>query len=235
MSVILAKLFPSVTNAQGDAENSDALARILQWHGVSSTVIDVGLEESDPIDSDVIVLGHVVGSQYDAAKHAVLGLSPWFTRQLQRGAAVLAIGSAQALLHDAGFLSGRVRRSKAHVADDLVVESSLFIRRLWGFQNSELGYLRATHEDALGQVVRGQGNGDGTEGVVTRAHGGLLVGTNIHGPVVVRNPEFALWLLEQSSAKFTGAEGKSSPQWQRAVELANFAFADRMTALELEK
>jgi CobQ-like glutamine amidotransferase family enzyme len=43
-------------------------------------------------------------------------------------------------------------------------------------------------------VLRGTGNGDGTDGVLTRT----VVGTYLHGPVLARNPAVADLLLARA-------------------------------------
>ena len=62
---------------------------------------------------------------------------------------------------------------------------------LTGFEN-HLGVSKlGTGSEPLGRVVRGTGNGDGTEGAVTDR----VVGTYLHGPALARNPALADLLL----------------------------------------
>jgi CobQ-like glutamine amidotransferase family enzyme len=62
---------------------------------------------------------------------------------------------------------------------------------LTGFEN-HLGVSKLGADSApLGQVVRGTGNGDGTEGAVTDR----VLGTYLHGPALARNPALADLLL----------------------------------------
>jgi CobQ-like glutamine amidotransferase family enzyme len=232
MTVVIACLFSEMTNSQGDAENARALAKILEFHGVDARVVAVELGEPSaaPVNASVIVLGHVVSSQEEIVSAALSELRGWLTERLAAGAAVLAVGAAQKLLCEAGLLAGSVERRSVHHVDDLVVERAGFTRPLWGFQNSEIVYHRATDDDVLGSVVSGSGNGDGTEGVVRRMGAGLIVGTNLHGPVCVRNPEFSQWLLAQ--ANVTLSTENATDEWRRAVALADALWEQRRLEIE---
>jgi CobQ-like glutamine amidotransferase family enzyme len=71
------------------------------------------------------------------------------------------------------------------------VAPSLGVPRLTGFENHQ-GVTRLGPGVApLASVVTGVGNGDGTEG----AFAGRIIGTYLHGPVLVRNPGLADLLL----------------------------------------
>lgn len=231
MPVVIASLFPELTNSQGDAENAWALARVVQWHGQDSEVRIVSARDQGVDDARVIVMGHVVGSQESALAAAVADLTGWIRDRLNSGAALLAVGSAQRILSEAGFLAGRVTARADHFVGDLVVNRSGFARELWGFQNSDLTYICGDDEEALGLTVRGAGNDNGTDGVVRRIGAGLIVGTSLHGPVCVRNPELALWLLE--NAGVTLDDARREPEWVTALSLANSLWEKRRADLEI--
>jgi lipid II isoglutaminyl synthase (glutamine-hydrolysing) len=62
---------------------------------------------------------------------------------------------------------------------------------LTGFENHQGDARLGAEARPLGRVVRGTGNGDGTEGAVQ----GRVVGTYLHGPALVRNDVLADHLL----------------------------------------
>ena len=86
--------------------------------------------------------------------------------------------------------SGRgQRRGVGEILAD--VDPSLGVPRLTGFENHQ-GMTRLGPGVApLARVAAGVGNGDGTEG----AFAGRVLGTYLHGPVLVRNPGLADLLL----------------------------------------
>jgi CobQ-like glutamine amidotransferase family enzyme len=63
--------------------------------------------------------------------------------------------------------------------------------RLTGFENHQGVTARGPGVAPLARVLAGVGNGDGTEG----AWSGRVLGTYLHGPVLVRNPGLADLLL----------------------------------------
>ena len=63
--------------------------------------------------------------------------------------------------------------------------------RFTGYEN-HAGYHPRAGVEPLALVPAGVGNGDGTEGAVS----GHTIGTYLHGPCLVRNPDIADQLLE---------------------------------------
>src|SRR5262249_13202248 len=91
------------------------------------------------------------------------------------------------------ILNIRSRRGQRRGVGEILadVDPALGVPRLTGFENHQ-GVTRLGPEVApLAKVVAGVGNGDGTEGVFA----GRVVGTYLHGPVLVRNPGLADLLL----------------------------------------
>jgi CobQ-like glutamine amidotransferase family enzyme len=71
------------------------------------------------------------------------------------------------------------------------VNPALGVPRLTGFENHQGVTERGPGVAPLAEVLTGVGNGDGTEG----AWAGRVLGTYLHGPVLVRNPGLADLLL----------------------------------------
>ena len=70
--------------------------------------------------------------------------------------------------------------------------------RFTGYENHAGGTTLGAGVAPLGRVLAGVGIGDGTEGAVQ----GHIIGTYLHGPCLVRNPDIADQLLSWA----TGAE-----------------------------
>lgn len=109
--------------------------------------------------------------------------------------------------------SGRgQRRGVGEILAD--VSSALGVPRLTGFENhqgvTELGPGVA----ALAKVVTGVGNGDGTEG----ACAGRVIGTYLHGPVLVRNPGLADLLLTWAAGPLPALRADDEEWTQRLRE-----------------
>jgi CobQ-like glutamine amidotransferase family enzyme len=74
--------------------------------------------------------------------------------------------------------------------------------------------------EPLARVLTGVGNGDGTEG----AWASRVLGTYLHGPVLVRNPDLADLLL-------TWAAGRLPPLSDREEQWTQLLRNQRLTAV----
>jgi CobQ-like glutamine amidotransferase family enzyme len=66
--------------------------------------------------------------------------------------------------------------------------------------------------EPLAQVLTGVGNGDGTEG----AWAGRVLGTYLHGPVLVRNPGLADLLLTWAAGRLPPLAAREE-QWTQEL------------------
>lgn len=193
-------LLPEVLGTYGDTGNAQVLCQRLRWRGYDAEVVPAGLGEPVPSTVDLYLLGGGEdGAQALAAAHL---RKHW--RALSRGAVVFGVCAGLQVLgtrfrgldgidHDGlGLLDVTTEPGERRAVAELVATSSgLLPEPLTGFEN-HLGVSKlGADSEPLGQVVRGTGNGDGTEGAVT----GRVVGTYLHGPALARNPALADLLL----------------------------------------
>jgi CobQ-like glutamine amidotransferase family enzyme len=80
------------------------------------------------------------------------------------------------------------------VGEAVVDGGPLGIGEVTGFENHRGRTLLGEGLAPLGRVLRGTGNGDGADGVLT----GTVVGTYLHGPVLARNPGLADLVLARA-------------------------------------
>ncbi|RSD19412.1 type 1 glutamine amidotransferase [Amycolatopsis eburnea] len=193
-------LLPEVLGTYGDTGNAQVLCRRLRWRGLDAEVVPVGLGEPVPSTLDLYLLGGGEdGAQALAAAHL---RKHWRSRS--RGAVVFGVCAGLQVLgtrfrgldgvdHDGlGLLDVSTEPGERRAVAELVATSSgLLPEPLTGFEN-HLGVSKlGADSEPLGTVVRGTGNGDGTEGAVTDR----VIGTYLHGPALARNPELADLLL----------------------------------------
>lgn len=204
ITATIVAVLPSRTNAHGDAENADVLARRLRWRGIEARVHPVEGPGQWPADVDAIVIGGATDSELPGAAAALGAIeadgAP-FAAALAAGVPLLAVASGWELLGEGaeladgtriaglGRIAGRGVPRTEHAADDLVVDSAF--GRLVGFENHNRDLVVDGGAPALGTVVAGRGRGDGREGL----HDGALIATRMHGPVLARNPRLADHLL----------------------------------------
>jgi CobQ-like glutamine amidotransferase family enzyme len=189
-------LLPELTDVNGDAQNASVLARRARWAGEDVGVQHVHAGET-PIGDPLAV---VIGTTTDPALARLLeALSPvrerlaaWFAAGvpiLAVGTGLEALGTSIALpgggLAGLGLIEADSAPLPARVAGDLVVQSTE--GQLVGYENHTRGLRLGAGLQPLGRVLRGVGDGAGTDGVRT----GSLIGTRLHGPVLAKNPALA--------------------------------------------
>lgn len=208
MKLRIAHLYPVELGINGDVGNVTVLAKRARARGLDVEVVNVGRGAGAlPGDLDLLHVGSgplaaVQTVQADALRHATQ------LRDLtEEGLPLLAIGGGWELLgtsitHDDGELEGlgvfgsrAVREPSQSVAETVVrTDSGL----LAGFANHNAVTTLDTGVGALGDVVRGFGNGGsgaenaGAEG----ARHAASIGTHLHGPVLALNPSLADQLIE---------------------------------------
>jgi CobQ-like glutamine amidotransferase family enzyme len=207
-------LFPDLLGTYGDGGNAVVLAQRLAWRDIPVDVVTVGSGTAAPDSCDLyLVGGGEDGPQVQATRE--LAESRALHRAVDAGAVVLAVcagmqilghrfpdaaGAERAGLELLDCDSVRVDRPRA-VGELLTTEAAAPdparpgttrpIGVLTGFENHASRTVPGPSSASLATVEVGEGNGDGTEGVVC----GRIVGTYLHGPVLARNPRLADLLL----------------------------------------
>lgn len=211
-AVRIGVLFPDLLGTYGDGGNAIVLARRLAWRDIDLDIVTVAAGEAVPDSCDLyLVGGGEDGPQVQAAGE--LAASRALHRAVDAGATVLAICAGMQILGDRfpdahgndqpglGLLDCdtiRVDRPRA-VGELLTGDVTILapdghptdIGILTGFENHAGRTVPGAEARTFGRVEIGEGNGDGTEGVIT----GRIIGTYLHGPALARNPRLADLLL----------------------------------------
>jgi CobQ-like glutamine amidotransferase family enzyme len=217
MSTVLA-LLPELTDVNGDAQNALVLARRAGWAGLELTVEALHAGETPAEAPLAVVLGSTTDPALPRLLEALRPLRDSLAGWIAAGAQVLAVGTGlEALtrgirlpagrLEGLGLLPAESEPLVARAAGDLVVRASE--GELVGYENHARGLRLDAGVSALGSVVRGTGDGNGTDGV----RHGTVVGTRLHGPVLAKNPALADALL---SAVFGHPVVPAGPQAEQA-------------------
>lgn len=201
-TVRIGLLLPEVLGTYGDSGNAQVLCKRLQWRGQDAEVVPISLSSPVPSTLDLYLLGGGEdGAQVLAADflRAATGLR----RAAAAGTPVFGVCAGLQILgtrfhgsdgvdHSGlGLLDATTKPASRRAVSELVASPELFDAPLTGFENHQGETTRGPDSAPLGRVVRGTGNGDGTEGAVT----GHVIGTYLHGPALARNPALADLLL----------------------------------------
>jgi CobQ-like glutamine amidotransferase family enzyme len=205
--VTVVQVYPGLLGTYGDRGNALALVHRARGRGLRTRVVAVGTDEPTPRHGDIYLLG---GGE-DAAMLLALGhlrADGGLAAALDAGAVCLGVcagfqllsqrftgpdGAAHAGLGVLDVVCGRLPGARAVgevLAQSAGAPGTAF---LTGFENHQGDAVLGGEARPLGLLVRGVGNGDGrTEGAVQ----GRVVGSYLHGPVLVRNDELADHLLQ---------------------------------------
>jgi lipid II isoglutaminyl synthase (glutamine-hydrolysing) len=197
-------IYPDLLSTYGDRGNMLVLARRAQLRGAAVEIAQVNSDQRIPADGDIYLLGGGEDlPQILAARR--LKADGGLAVAAGRGAVIFAVCAGYQIIGtEFGGVEGEPvtglglidirsgrgdRRGVGEIAAD--VDPELGVARLTGFENHQGMTRRGPEVKPLATVVSGVGNGDGTEG----AHVGHVLGTYLHGPALVRNPDLADLLL----------------------------------------
>jgi CobQ-like glutamine amidotransferase family enzyme len=203
-SLRLVWVYPDLLSTYGDRGNLLVLERRARLRGFDVEAAMVNADQRVPQQADIYLMGGGEDlPQILAARR--LRADGGLVAAAQGGAVIFAVCAGYQLLGTEfggedgqplpgleilNIRSGRgQRRGVGEILAD--VDPSLGVPRLTGFENHQGVTRLGRGVEPLARVVSGVGNGDGTEG----AFAGRVLGTYLHGPVLVRNPGLADLLL----------------------------------------
>ena len=193
-------VYPDLLSTYGDRGNLLILQRRARLRGLEAEQILVNADRPVPRQGDIYLLGGGEDLPQILAARRLRG-DGGLRAAAERGAVIFAVcagyqllgtefggeeGQPVAGLEILDIRSGRgERRGVGEILAD--VDPALGLPPLTGFENHQGVTRRGPGVAPLARVLTGVGNGDGTEGVWARR----VIGTNLHGPVLVRNPGLA--------------------------------------------
>lgn len=223
-------VYPELLGTYGDRGNAVALAWRSRARGLETEIVEVAVGDPLPTGGDI----YLIGGSEDAAQ--VLALHSLLR---EKGAGDTLAGASACLAVCAGFqilardftrVDGNRERGlglldvscgrlpgKRAVGEVLTEPEALEgLPTLTGYENHQGDAALGPAARPLGRVLRGVGNGStGLEGAVQ----GSVVGTYLHGPVLVRNPALTDHLLEQATGPLAAFDDEAVEQL-RAERLA---------------
>ncbi|MBE7012573.1 MAG: glutamine amidotransferase [Ruminococcaceae bacterium] len=206
MKITVGHLFPDMLNLYGDSGNIAVLKHRLQSRGIETEVTAYGIEDEIDFSAVDILL---IGGGGEREQHLACGrlkqMRDDIVSYAEDGGVILAVCGGYHILgksydHNGekaegiGVLDIITQNGKERLIGDVVLQSDLVKSTVVGFEN-HTGKTSIGNLKPFGRVLYGHGNGDdGTEGVVYRH----IIGTNLHGPLLPKNPAVADWLIEKA-------------------------------------
>ncbi len=206
MKINILHLYPDLLNLYGDKGNIECLRKRLLWRDIDveyNTYTSDNQSELNLSEVDILFIG---GGSDKEEKHACKNLLP-YKEQLrtfaENGGVLVALCGAYPILGNyfktedetvegLGILNIYTEYESKRITNNVVLESDFVKTRIVGFENHS-GRTYINDHTPLGKVVFGKGNNDSGdyEGVVYKN----VIATNLHGPLLPKNPELCDYIL----------------------------------------
>lgn len=191
MMIKFASLFSGHLDLNGDQANLKVAQTRLGWFGYQVEIVNVNKGDAIPPDAALVFLGHGSIAAWADIEDHLSKLVPQIASLISNGAAFMAVASGHERAIELGLMPGRV--------DKVARVSKFEIAKLDG--EEILGYLNSE-----------------TTAPIIQKHG-LVLGTQLHGPLFAKNPDFVdSYLAEVLQSQFgtlinldaSGAQAKNN-------------------------
>ena len=209
MKITIGHIYPDLLNLYGDRGNVQSLSKRLSWRGIESEVISyLSGDEIDFSKLDIIVLGGGSHKEQVCACNLLMPHKDELKNFIENDGVVLALCGGYHMLGTSfetadgkfdglGILNITSTFGKEPFIGNIRIDTPLMDRPLYGFENHYEKTDIASYKP-FGKVTHGFGNGnDGLEGLIYKN----LICTNIHGPLLPKNPEISDFLLTKALEK----------------------------------
>ena len=174
MSFRIATFFPEHLDLNGDQANLLVASKRLEWLGFEVEITTIEKTTELPLDTDLIFIGHGSLAAWADIQDFMTNAIAWISQSVKEGAAFMAVASGHEWAIRSGLLAG----------DAMPTE------RISKFEIAEVE----------GREVLGYLNSSTSAPVIQKND--LLLGTQLHGPILAKNPEFAdSYLLEIATSR----------------------------------
>ena len=226
-------VYPDLLSTYGDRGNVLVLERRAKLRGIPVEIIDVNSDQPVTRDGDIYLMGGGEDLPQTLATKRLLA-DGGLHAAANNGAVIFAVCAGYQILgtefggadgmpvQGLGLLDMRSGRGEKRAVGEIVadVDPALNVGQLTGFENHQGVTRLGPNARPLARATLGTGNGDGTEG----AYAGQVLGTYLHGPALVRNPNLADLLLYW-------AAGPLPPLSSQSEELVSRLRGERLAAV----
>lgn len=213
-AVRIGLVYPELLCTYGDRGNAVVLVNRLRWRGIDADLVECPAGEPLPDSLDVYCIGGGEDAPQALAAEGLRTSATALQRARDNGAAVLAVCAGFQLigttytdaegvaLDGLGLIDAMTTARAPRLIGEVLVEADPSLgltgddALVTGFENHGGRTTLGPDVTPMGRVLVGGGNDEAAPGgAVDGALGERLIGTYLHGPVLVRNPALADALL----------------------------------------
>lgn len=201
--LVIAHLYPKEMNIYGDTGNRLVLQKRAEWRGIQTEIHFVGVGDVLPDGVDIIMGGGGQDTGQGKIQDDLQQKSAQLHALAKDGVVMLMICGMYQLFgrrfvtHEHETITGiGILPLETTGGDTRMIGNTIYdtpYGKIVGYENHSGVTKLDEAAQPLGKVLKGEGNNgqDGTEGCRV----GNVFGTYSHGPVLVKNPDFADELL----------------------------------------
>lgn len=207
MKLNIAHLFPDLLNLYGDKGNISSLKKRVEWRGIEVEVKEYKLDDEIDFDNtDIILLGGGSDREQLTVLEYLSVCREKLVDYIENDGVLIAVCGGFEMLGKYSYFNGvkteclgildmYTEEGKTRFTQNVVLQTDFLERPVVGFENHS-GRTYINKLLPLGTVVCGSGNNgeDKIEGVMYKN----VIGTNLHGPLLPKNPHLCDYLLKKA-------------------------------------
>ncbi len=210
MEIKIVHLYPDLLNLYGDKGNICALFQRCRWRDIEATVTEIiGGGEADFENCDILYLGGGGEHEQEIVLEKLMQVKDKIKAYAEKGGVIFAACGGFGMLGELGVLDIKTSENNERNSGNVVIECNFGGQKVLvsGFENhthkTDIGDLTP-----LGDVLEGFGNnGMGFEGAMYKN----VVASNLHGPLLPKNPALCDFILKKALDKKYGKDIELKP------------------------
>ncbi len=214
MKIIIGHIYPDLLNLYGDRGNICTLKRRLKLRGVETEVKTYGTDDIIDFENlDIVILGGGSDRDIKIANEKLLSQKDKLLSYVENNGCLLALCNGFHILGNEFETNGKkiqglgifnisTAECSKRLIGNIIIDCECINHTVVGFENHS-GITSINNYKALGKVKFGYGSNetDKKEGIIYKN----TIATNLHGPLLPKNPLLADFIIKNALTKKYGA------------------------------
>jgi len=236
MKLVIGHFYPELLNLYGDKGNIITLEKRAKWRDIEVEIKEINIDdEVDFSNLDIVFIGGGSEREQLIALENLCSMKEALKEYAENGGVILGICGGYHMLGNHCYIGGEKReglsvvdiytdKGEERLTSNVVVDTPLGLTV--GFE-SHFGKTYIGNNTPLGKIVYGNGNNkeDKTEGIIYKN----LIGTNLYGPLLPKNPHLADYIIKKALERKYGEEISLKDLDDSIEKRANIYMASKYT------